>query len=278
MKHASKHLITGVLGGALLAFTAGSASAALIAEESFDYAAGIDNLANQGSSGGGWDGGWTNDSDGSVTSPGFDYTDSNSDSLVVAGNKANVVGTSSSKAAFRDLDSTLTPTAANPIWVSVIMESNTSNARFFALSFTNGGSPVTSIGADGTSAQNWRIQAGDGSGTVVSGTDTENKALLVAKFTGIKADLFINPNLNIEPTTADVSESFTSIGDFDGVRLFAGGASNPADADFDEIRIGTTFRSVAPIPEPATVGLVLLGGAVLLGRRGRGHRDVGLHA
>ena len=113
---------------------------------------------------------------------------------------------------------------------------------------------------------------------MVSGTDTENKALLVAKFTDTKAELFIDPDLNIEPTSADASVSFTSIGVFVGVRLFAGGGNKPADADFDEIRIGTTFRSVAPIPEPATVGLVLLGGAVLLGRRGRGNRDVGLHA
>ena len=79
----------------------------------------------------GWAGGWTGD--GSVTSPGFAYTDSNSDSLVVAGNKANVVGTSSNKEAFRDLDSPLTPTAANPIWVSVIMESNTIECAIFCL-------------------------------------------------------------------------------------------------------------------------------------------------
>ncbi|MFW5682807.1 MAG: PEP-CTERM sorting domain-containing protein, partial [Phycisphaeraceae bacterium] len=61
-------------------------------------------------------------------------------------------------------------------------------------------------------------------------------------------------------------------------RLFSGdvrGGGSTTKASFDEFRLGTTFESVAPIiPEPATVGLVLLGGAMLFGRRGRGNRDV----
>lgn len=245
--------------------------AAPIAMESFDYETGT--LAGNGSSSDdGWSGGWTSGSDGDVASPGLEYTDSNSDSLVTAGNKANVVGTSSNKAAFRDLDGTLTPTAANPIWVSLILESNTSNARFFAFGFMSGGTPVCSIGTDGTSNQNWRIFAGStgGGAEVVSGTDAEDQAFLVAKFTDTTADLFVDPNLNAEPTTADASVTFTSINDFDGVRLFAGGASAPADADFDEIRIGEFYVDVAAIiPEPATFALIALGGLALLTRRSR---------
>ncbi|MFW6367417.1 MAG: PEP-CTERM sorting domain-containing protein, partial [bacterium] len=247
------------------------ARAALIAYESFDYTADA-NLANQGSSGDdGWADGWTDS--GSVTSPGVDYTDSNSDSLVVAGNKANLAGTSKSATAFRDFESALTPTADNPIWISLIMESNTSNSRFFALSLIDSdGKVASSIGTDDTSDQQWRLSGGDPlAADVVTGSDAQNKAFLMAKYTATGSELFVNPDLDAEPTTADVSISFTSIAAFDRVRLFAGDDNNnPADADFDEIRIGDSFSDVAtPIPEPTSFALLVLGGLALLKRRPR---------
>jgi hypothetical protein len=288
-------LATFALVAAMVGFAAAPAAAALIAEESFDYTA--NDLAGNGSaSDPGWAGGWTGD--GSVTSPGFDYIDSNSDSLVVAGNKANFAGGSNDSAsAFRELSSPQSPTTSDPVWISVIMKRNASddNRRAFLLSFSQDeGQPEFNIGqATGGGSEsdpqpwfaNITNRTGGSARGTASRTNTLNKAFLVAKLTtdGTNAtlDVFVNPDLDSAPATAAISVT-GDVAAFDTVRLFAGnntgGVSLPAQADFDEIRIGTTFRSVAPIPEPATVGLIALGGMMLLGRRGRGNRDVGLHA
>jgi len=297
MRTTQKHIVAGACSAALLlAFTAVSqTSAGLIAEESFDYTA--NGLAGNGSASDlGWDGGWTGD--GSVVSPGFDYTDG-ADDLVTAGNKANLAGGSSSNAlAFRTLTSDQSPTISDPIWISVIMQRKSSddNRRAFLLSFgQDTGQPEFNIGQDtegGSSGDNqpWFAnitgRTGSSASGTASGTNTLDKTFLVARLstdgTAETLDVFLNPDLNTEPSTADISVT-GDVAAFDTVRLFAGdnnaAVTAPAQADFDEIRIGTTFRSVAPIPEPATVGLLVLGGAMLLGRRGReNHRDVGLHA
>ena len=267
--------------------TAAPASGALIAEESFDYPA--NGLADNGSAAdAGWAGGWTTGSDGSVVSPGFTYTDSNSDSLIVAGNKANLAGDSSSNAlAFRKLTSAQSPTTSEPIWISTIMQRNSSddNRRAFLLSFSQDtGQPEFNIGqnTEGGSKsdpQPWFANitnrtGGSDSGTA-SGTNTLDKTFLVARLstngTDETLDVFVNPDLSATPTTADISVT-GDVAAFNTVRLFAGdnlSGAAPADADFDEIRIGTTFGDVTPIPEPASLALVGLGSLVMLGRRRR---------
>jgi hypothetical protein len=53
-------------------------------------------------------------------------------------------------------------------------------------------------------------------------------------------------------------------------RTSAGNFQNNGDSiTVDEIRIGDSYSSVLPVPEPATGALALLGAAIGLGRRRR---------
>ncbi len=67
--------------------------------------------------------------------------------------------------------------------------------------------------------------------------------------------LWLNPALNVPLGTPDVSGGLgsTSWNDINNVG-FTGGAS--ATGTFDEIRVGTTFADVSPIPEPTTWALL----------------------
>jgi len=57
--------------------------------------------------------------------------------------------------------------------------------------------------------------------------------------------------------------------DLEQVRLFFTNQLADADKFVDEIRIGESFADVTPVPEPSTMGLGLMGMALLMARRGR---------
>jgi len=83
--------------------------------------------------------------------------------------------------------------------------------------------------------------------------------------------VWFNPTLAATPQDSDggaiTGIDFTRI---NALRLNAGNVNNSAtNALFavDEIRLGTTFADVAPIPEPAAFGLATLGGLALLSLR-----------
>jgi hypothetical protein len=46
-------------------------------------------------------------------------------------------------------------------------------------------------------------------------------------------------------------------------------STGPQDVYFDELRYGTTLGDVVPVPEPATLGLMALGGVGLVAMRRR---------
>jgi hypothetical protein len=73
-------------------------------------------------------------------------------------------------------------------------------------------------------------------------------------------DLFVNPPVGgTAPTTPDATLSISTGADllspFSLVTLFG---EPPASDLYDELRIGSTFASVTPVPEPATLGLTCL--------------------
>jgi len=70
----------------------------------------------------------------------------------------------------------------------------------------------------------------------------------------------INPTSSAQLTTAQGPGNFS----FDRLQFEGLG-----DAQFDEFRVGTTFADVASVPEPASLGLLAVGGVALLARRRR---------
>ncbi len=99
------------------------------------------------------------------------------------------------------------------------------------------------------------------------------------------AYMWINPGLTLQPdistAAATISANFVAPGGtidatkdytFDAIRLF-GGSRNAqvgyGQLEVDEIRVADSFADVAPVPEPGSVALALLGGAALLTLRRR---------
>lgn len=81
-------------------------------------------------------------------------------------------------------------------------------------------------------------------------------------------DLFVDPTpgqpLPLTPDATVSTDANFAFGTSDALSLQAGNS----DA-FDEIRIGSTFADVSPVPEPASAGLLAAGSLLLVRRRRR---------
>ncbi|MFA9480047.1 hypothetical protein ACERK3_17365 [Phycisphaerales bacterium AB-hyl4] len=285
--------MTGILVGVL--GMSSSAEAELLLYEGFDYSA--EELL-QGQDGGV---GWPVEGDGSSSSrrgwayntatvgeASMSYTDGDGNELVTSGNRAVISATNASThgRAVRYA----TPTDASPnlgadggqLWLSYLADPTGSVSNtILDLGFgnpTSAGNVTFRIGGfDGV----WSLRSARDS--VASNTnvswDTPAFVLLMFEFPdpqdteGVtNAYLWLNPKLNEAPdtSTADAAiEDLTGDHTFDAV-YFWHARQNYGSSVFnvDELRIGTTYGSVTPIPEPGMVGLVGLGALMFIKRRG----------
>jgi hypothetical protein len=116
------------------------------------------------------------------------------------------------------------------------------------------------IGKPGGGAlSNWVVEERGGGGQVASpvGVVIGQTTLLVLKAEfrpgNDRFTLFINPSpLSPEPLTGILKQDM-DIGAVDGVVLYSTGAHS-----VDEIRWGTTFADVTPVPEPGTIALTVV--------------------
>jgi hypothetical protein len=237
-----------------------NSDAALTAYEPFDYVAG--SLTGQ-SGGTGWNAGWTvSGTGGTVSSPGLSYVDGNSTGLAVAGNKADWV--SNNNGNFRL--PTSTPDAnGTTLYLSFLAQLTTSTG-YAGLSLFQGVTENLFLGAPNTRTF-WGIdpKAG-GSGVAVSTTPTTTLSLLVYRIdfaATTTISLYVNPTLGIEPATPAITATRPSF-TWDTIRIQSGNGSVGA---IDEIRIGTDYGSVAPIPEPSAIAAIFGGLGILLMRR-----------
>ena len=210
---------------------------------------------------------------GNVVSPGLTYP-----GLQTSGNRFDTAG--DNQGAFRTLGAPLS-TDAGTIFVGFLAASTPGTAPDYAgLSFYSGGQSTEELflGKPFQSPNFGFDVSGATGGALNSATApvSTTPSLLVYRLTftptGDTIDFFANPTpgapLPATPTLTFAIPEDTFADTLTAIRLQSGvGAGNTTPFSFDELRGGGSFADVAPIPEPAALGL--LGAAALLTLRRR---------
>jgi hypothetical protein len=301
MKNRTTRFVTAAV---LLSLTlaAHQASATLIAHEPFEYdrtqwsvtttdtGTGIAGL----SGGTGWNGAWNSTGTykagipvwpddypaNNRTAP-LAYTDSMGNPLLTSGNQMRTAFVNNSWD--RRLLAEPIGALGSTVWVSFMAQSDsitTGNPRYAFVELANTDfnnrlwiGKVTPIVTG-----NWGINLPDNTGAGVLSADfggavkmnEQTMFLMKLEFPETSEGL---TSLSVWLNPPDLTnESALSSTVFSGTMKYSMwnqvGVAGRYSTDFDEIRIGTTFASVTPIPEPGTAGLLGLGlGLVLLVRR-----------
>jgi hypothetical protein len=249
-------------------------SAALIALDSFDYEAGTDNLSGK-NGGGGFTAGWSGTTGiQEVRTPGSTYP-----FLSTIGNKAFI---SASNQNSRILTAGNLGAGDSTVWVSFIGQRvGANNIRFFGLSFYEGDVNTSAnerftIGENSNNSNDqWGVHF-TSAGTPrldVAGTSVNTESLLLARIDYHSAAnddfyLWVNPDLSLgEPNIASAGASSVGLQNlaFDRISVRGGtlNGGNIGEANYDEIRIGSTFNDLMSVPEPAAVLLAVFGAICL---------------
>ena len=280
--------------GAALTFSAslllaGHLSATILAVDSFDYTdgAGLSGL-NGGS---GWAGAWSNPgTDAVIANPGLDYTDVDA-AYTAFSSTGNAVDASGAPNNRRLLDTAASGTFDNAGLVGTggdIGGSGVSSGSLYGSvllsspDFTAAGTRVL-MEFGPTTSDPFRIQQ-NGGGANFEITDLSNNNLGTGSLAASGSDVLLvwrmdfgagSANDDITVWMSPTSESSSSISlsstrdiAFDRLTMRGVGASN--DYTYDEIRFGTTFNDVVPVPEPSAVALMfsaIATGVVFVRRR-----------
>jgi hypothetical protein len=264
----------GCLAAILLVLAASGLRAELLSSDSFDYLPLTSDLAGK-SGGSGWNGAWIPGGFNASISANYDIAAGSLTypQLNTVGNRAvtapqNAIAglrrpfalpVGANDTATRYLSALLQPQA--PLGAGAL-------AGFFGiyLDATNAtGDRDLFVGKPGGGAlDRWVIEQRGGAGQFASAipVTVDQTALLVLKAElrpgNDRFTLYVNPDLSLgEPATGTVKFDM-DIGTVDGIVLYSTGSHA-----VDEIRWGTSFADVTPIPEPATALLMLLGVGVL---------------
>lgn len=256
-----------------------AAHAGLLAYEPFNYAVGS-SLAGQtpASPGGGFTGAWavpggtaTMQSGSLVASSSYGGYSTSAPSLATTGNSVAITGAGPNTANI-NLASPITATAAAPIWYSFLLDPTqqwsvltlaASNVSFGSFNGTWGigiiGSSVGQVtGGTATAGTSYLMVLEDQGPTTTGGKDT--------------LSLWVDPNpgatapseLNVANGPPILTDPNLTVGSVTQLQLATG-----QSGVFDELRIGTSYADVTPVPEPATLGLFAIGGLGLIALRHR---------
>ena len=258
------------LGGlaiALLGIVAmASAAHAQTAYEPFDYTAGTGALANQ-NGGTGWSSSWGTGTN-SVSSPGLTFS-KNGQTLVTSGNTATTVGNNVGN--FRQIATTVN---SGTEWVSLLanLNSGTPGSGYAGVSLFNGGTEDLFIGQPSNKTV-WGLDQSTGLQTTTTNIDSTTHLFVVEIDYGAGTGGNDRVRFYVDPTPGaaapDVAPaidvSTTRSASFNQLRIQSG-SGGPA-INFDELRLGTTYASVTPVPEPATLGISAIALGLLARRR-----------
>jgi hypothetical protein len=293
-----KRQIFKVVAMMTIALSVGFSRAELVVYEGFDYAPTDGSVAINGKSGGtGFSGNWSSlGTNGYKVYGGLSYG-----SLEVSGGATQRPQTSSAARSSRTLLAPASLVAdGSTMWFSVLMNPVTdkngiANQSFgtlilgdaaFNIPVQSSAPPILNSGNaigvgfagtddGGTDFANMCIQGVTYKGGVLTQNAAErlkvgNTTVMVvgkvewaANGTDDVVSLYNVSNLAVMPTmafstmTVDLDQSVFNV-------IAIGDAETSV---FDEIRFGTTYADVVPVPEPATVSLLVLGGLGLLRRR-----------
>jgi hypothetical protein len=300
MKKAALSFVSPIAFASFACLTSPVAHAALIAYDGFDSYAngalatqvgGIYNAANLNAvqsgkaSQTGWNAGWKQI--GTTTS------------LVVAaglsatpGDKAVFDNAGGSMQAIRQwYDPTTDFTDGTVIWASVQVKNTSGGDTIFGLFQQSAQSSNFGIATKFTTTNNMQVgvrlsgtSAYAANGTSVSGTGltvstVASPALVYLKYTlsttnnGDRLDVYVNPTVDPGGNAGDITinSGFYNFhvpsGSQQGTGHMVMGGFSSGQVGYDEVRIGTSFADVSPIPEPSAAVLGLLGVMGLVRRR-----------
>ncbi len=280
-----------------LSSTVATARAELLAYEGFGYATGTGVLVGGGSaSDSGWSGPWnsgwgSSDANISAGSLLYPYLQNSGNSVTIpAGNSRTNRFPDTSAGGTFDLaglvDGTKIGADGETLYLSFLQRISSVPAGAFPyyvveISKGNGNNDrMLLIGHDNAAASPYYVAGTPANSDAVSlAPENADANLFVVKFTfdatGDLAEIYRNPSLGIEPVSPTATLGGAGTGydfAFDRIALARFGSQSSL-VDVDEIRFGTTYADVTPIPEPVS-GVLLIGGGLgfLLIRGGRRRR------
>lgn len=259
--------LAAVLGAvALMGAALSTAHASLLAYEPFNYAVGS-SIGGQTATGLGFTGTWTGGSAATIASGSLSYGN-----LATSAN--SLIGGVSTVTSVK-LTTPVAATPNNPLWFSFLMQTPATasgvtsgyDGLVLELAPSDSTSNYPFIGFANSGAFVVRTQGGggDANGPIVSANTTYLMVLEDIALSGGPDEL----NLWVDPTPGATSPlglptltdlGIGPIGDIYGI----GTNDGPTSTSYDEIRIGTSYEGVTPVPEPAILGLLCLGSLSLL--------------
>ncbi|MDB6154349.1 MAG: anchor protein [Chthoniobacteraceae bacterium] len=277
-----------VLAGVIALALAPAGNAALLVYEGFNYSAGD----LQGNNGGlGWeDAGWNNNTNAGTSTTSADVVSGSLGygSLITNGNSASLANVTTNTAIFRDFATTLGDTAGS-IWLSFLIDGTTINcgAGLFSggteqvfMGTTTASSPTANqyaarykFGA----ATNQPITTGaDAAPTLGANSNTGVHFMVLQLDSSGASPIFrawLDPDqsslgFGFAPTGGTTAMVSANTRDFTSTS-FRLGEFSTGTLNIDEIRIGTAWADVSPVPEPTAALLVAVGALGLCGFRRR---------
>ena len=217
-----------------------------IAEDSFDYLAG--NLGGKGSATDhGWLGPW--DGDVHVLDIGsLSYTDTGGKQLITAGNRVEAASTS-----YRYLETALQNSTFSEVWISFVIDDfNGWDNQWAGISLYNYGQELLFMGKlgsiDNIGVQEWEAPYNR---RFPASETLSGPVFFVVRLRFLESSTewtyWLNPDLDETPpdSEAEASDSHNFMSSVNRIRI-----AGIVQVDFDELRIGTDYSSVAPYLKP----------------------------